>query len=281
MGKIVQKQEVHGFRWRRATRRGREHERLNKNNQDGVLAKKVQIGEKTYLVGIVCDGCSGGVTSEVGALLSPVFLYDKIVTMLVLGTEVTQVPSVLFPQYVGFLRGIQGLTISGNMEQLVDFVAQFLLCTVIGFVMDDKEVVFFLPGRGESQVTVDGVIVVNEEVLSPDLENAPGYPGYVLVPPRAFKSPRHRETIPSQFTSIAFPLKDVQRFAITTDGFAQELKKQGDAYLQHLWGYEHNPELQYWVNGESADEKRFTDDVSIVSVERVPIVSPTKGGEGT
>src|SRR4051794_29186626 len=62
---------------------GREHRRVQRNNQDG-LAVRV---EPERIVAAVCDGCSSGTSSEVGARLGAAFIVAQLPRLLDEGSD--------------------------------------------------------------------------------------------------------------------------------------------------------------------------------------------------
>lgn len=230
---------------------GREHVRLGKNNQDGKNFGSVVIGEKTYYYGFVSDGCSAGNNSEVGAKLIVAYLASEVRMMIATGTTIENIPDSLFNRCVGYLRSIASLTCVGDPQQSLDFIKNHLLCTVIGFVMDDKKLIIFSAG--------DGVIVVNDAVTNIDQNNTPKYLAYHLVD-RQFLKLQAGE-LPQTFVTTSYDLSTVGKFAICSDGITESA-------ISHLWGHVHQlgllRRLRILVN---RNIEPFADDCTQVVVE--------------
>lgn len=154
---------------------GYEHVRLGTNNQDGKRAGEVRIGNKEYLFGVVCDGCSGGHHNEIGAKLLANYICSEIPMMLKVGSLISHIPQALFMRCIGYLRSIASQTVAGDPIKMVEFIKDHLLCTIAGFIMDDENCFTFSAG--------DGVIVINEIEIRIDQHNRPMYLAYHLVDP--------------------------------------------------------------------------------------------------
>ncbi|UBF26619.1 protein phosphatase 2C domain-containing protein [Kovacikia minuta CCNUW1] len=150
---------------------GKEHSRVGKNNQDAYCYRSLSAG----VVAVVCDGCSSGTHSEVGAKLGAPIVADVICEQLTdsgspalyaeaFWEQVRQSSLVQLDKLLNLLGGDRVCT-----------VRDYLLFTVVGVVLAPTETVLFAIG--------DGVIALNDEVISlPSfLNNAPPYLSYGLI----------------------------------------------------------------------------------------------------
>ena len=231
---------------------GREHIRLWMNNQDGIAKGKVEINGKEHLYAVVTDGCSEGLHSEVGAKLLARFIVGEIPVILFCGTTLEELPKALFMRCIGYLRGIAAQTVIGDQQEMVSFIKNYLLCTVVGFVMDDESCVVFHAG--------DGVIVVNDTVCRINQDNKPRYLAYHLVDRRYLV--QQSASQPEGFEAFYFSLKTLDRLVIATDGLDEKA-------LPSLNGFGKDIQLLRELKGLSRNAGCFSDDCSLVIAERV------------
>lgn len=245
---------------------GREHTRLWINNQDGKNHGSITIEGKNYYFGFISDGCSAGENNEVGSRLIVAYLASEVRMMLAMGTKIESIPDSLFDRCIGYLRSIASLTCIGDPMQILEFIKHHLLCTVIGFIMDDEKLVIFSAG--------DGVIVINDSVTKIDQNNTPRYLAYHLVD-RQFLRLQDGE-LPRTFVTTIHDLEAVKKFAICSDGITE-------GAISHLWGHEHllgvQRRLKVLVNQKT---EPFADDCTVIAVEfieKVEIDQPDKISE--
>lgn len=235
---------------------GREHIRLWGNNQDGCKAGSTQLvtpsGEETCFFGVVCDGCSEGRSNEVGAKLLSEFICEEIPLLLYAGTPLVELPQALYFRCVGFLRGIVGQTVTGSQARITQFIKDFLLCTVVGFIANKTECIIFTAG--------DGLIVVNDDIRRINQNNRPSYIGYHLVD-RAYLTEQNGK-MATNFETQVFPMSSVDHLAICSDGFEEALAGE-------LWGHLSSLELSRTLKGFSRRDLHFPDDCSVIVLERI------------
>ena len=150
---------------------GREHDRLEKNNQDGI-GIAVQDG---IVAAVVTDGCSEGGSSEVGAKLAAQWL----ATWAPLYARATDFRADRFVP--GLARGLlrhlgpfaRGLSTAQGIDPAV--VQEFFLFTFLMVVMTEKRAIIF--GLGDGLFAIDG----ETRLLDPGEGNAPDYVGYGLL----------------------------------------------------------------------------------------------------
>jgi hypothetical protein len=241
------------FKIRTGSLIGQQHQLSQRNCQDAWAFNTFDLGEAgRFLVGLVCDGCGEGTHSEVGAKLLAEFCTHEIERLL-WEFEPAVVPSELYMRALVFLDSISqsliGLRVlpevglTQPLDETKEFIRNYLLATVVGFIVGPEQTVIFAAG--------DGLILLNEQVVVRDEDNQPNYLAYGLLPGVALGG----------FDMQVLPTAEVQRLAIWTDGFKPELSSQ-------LWQIQGGPRgLQRQLNlwGRQAF---FADDVTGIVVER-------------
>jgi len=248
------------FQIRGGKKIGREHARWGKNCQDGYAFKKTTILGQDYLIGAVADGCGQGENSEVAGIMSSIFVVNQVQHLLRYQMPIIQIPAALYPSVVGFLEAIRKQIPFKDSQEIVGFIQNYLLATILGFVIGEDKGVVFHAG--------DGLIAINEEILAIEYDNVSPYLGYHLVPQSALQGgtlelPR---TFAVQFLDVA----TLDKLAIASDGFSKSL-------LRRMW-HEAEPVslgIQLWMNwingprNPSPETGLFYDDAAVVVVERI------------
>lgn len=173
-----------------------------KNNQDGFAVSSQPSG---ITIAVVCDGCSGGEHSEIGAQLAAPILVQ------ILEEELAQriVASRLhWPDIRN--RLIHRLTQVAAMMgcDLQKVVRDYFLFTTIGFIITPEGVLFFYIG--------DGVYIVNgvPTVLGPFPDNAPPYLMYAVTGSPVFD----RDPSLAHFRVRRYRTIDIKSVGIGCDG---------------------------------------------------------------
>lgn len=242
------------FRTRNGSVIGRDHLKAMRNRQDGFAAAEVQISGALFQIGVVSDGCGSGKQSEVAAILQTAYIASDITMLLSMGTPMLHVPSLLYPRVVGFLHSILRSTIHAvaNVKEMASFIENYLLATALGFIIGPEDTIVFVSG--------DGVVVINDEVISIDKENRPDYIGYHLVP--SFMLKTGGTPLPQSFSCRLVKTVDLRRLLVATDGFEVSVVPEIWSHMQHGHG------VQRWLNAESMNNHRFKDDATVIAVER-------------
>ncbi len=230
---------------------GRDHLARNANCQDTLAVR--QVGP--WMVGIVCDGCGSGSYSEVGSRLAVQFLADQAARLLAMDGDLSCLPDMLYRDLIRFLRGVVTLAAPNDVPR---YVQDNLLFTVVGVIASVDGGVIFSAG--------DGMLVVDDVLDEIDQGNRPAYPAYHLVRDRLVSD----DTLPTTFVSRPIPA-EWERVAVATDGFEAEV-------LPNVWGIAHPRGLQRRMNVWSDKERRFRDDATIITVERLPDPDPSAEG---
>lgn len=229
---------------------GREHVRLWRNNQDAVSVGGVTVGEKEYVYGVVTDGCSEGKHSEVGAKLLVEWMQSEIPMILSTGVGIEDALSALYQKAIDYLAGIARATAVGPPEQIVEFIRNYLLSTVLGFLMDDEMCCVFAAG--------DGLVAINDDVVRIDQGNKPVYLGYHLVP-RVYL--QDASGLPKGFQLWKMGTASIVRMAVCTDGMEEDL-------LDRVWEKDSDVQLTRELKRMSRAEGRLSDDCSVIVAER-------------
>lgn len=199
---------------------GFDHVRAGRNNQDAFAWHQ----DERCTIAVVCDGCSEGAHSEVGAYVlaramtealrkrldEPMLRSGNLHTLEGIVRTPPDLPRELplvLDAAAGDVRdalGLLGRTLGGDARATLRDV---LLATIVGVVITDDVVVVFACG--------DGVFAVNgaATALGPFPDNAPPYLAYGLLPSAA--SARAVVTFAAEI-----PTAGVESILIGTDGAA-------------------------------------------------------------
>lgn len=222
------------------------------NCQDAVYVVSVTVAGKEYILGAVSDGCSEGEHSETSALLVVRFVVGESLLLLTNGIPIKEIPAYLYPRLIGFLRSVSSLIYFSDVVEMVNFIKNYLLGTIIGFIHCESEGVVFAAG--------DGLIQINDSLVIRDQANKPQYPGYFLVDRRFLDESASK--LPLGFETTPIVADSFRKLAIATDGFEGGL-------LHEAWGITRPKGLQKKMNVWSWYDHSFIDDAAIITVERV------------
>ena len=212
-----------------ATRIGRDHLRIGRNNQDGAFTSSH--------VAVVTDGCSSQPQSEVGAQLGARFLGQWLSTQTELAPELAHRATDALTAYL--YQTV--LALSPDIEPVLEryFLFTFLAAVRIG----ERGMIF---GLG------DGAFLVDDELVRIDSgpDNAPPYCAYRLT------------TSGSRPEAQLHFFGPARRLAVMTDGL-HHLESQRLLTLMNPESLSRNPlTLQRRLN-VLAESERFTDDATI------------------
>lgn len=189
---------------------GRSHRLAGRNNQDAYA----WVATNSCAVVVVCDGCSSGRQSEVGAGLGARLLTHALLrqakhplTQAADPQQADMMPLLLERVRRAVLARLR-LLAGAMSEDLHAIVADYLLFTVVGALVTPAVTAFFSLG--------DGVLVVNEVeyALGPFADNAPPYLAYGLLDGRGCAMD---EMLHFQVNAL-LPTEEMQSFLIGTDG---------------------------------------------------------------
>lgn len=188
---------------------GRDHRAVPKNCQDGAYTARSDL----CTVGIVTDGCGSSTHSEVGAQLGARFLVQTLlqevaITGNVSGVRWSRIRQDLLAQLHTLAKSMHG-----SFSQIVN---EFFLFSIVGFIMDADEAIFFSIG--------DGVVIINGQVtiLEPMEGNRPSYIAYGLVETSIEKE----QPGALEFKEVGrVPLAELENFIIGCDGVVDLLRQ--------------------------------------------------------
>lgn len=230
---------------------GNEHERTKKNRQDfcGYFLPG-ETGQKRY-GGVICDGCSAGTYSEVGAAL-----IGNLILHLIKAGDIAK-PGVFggyFEDNISrFIRRLLDCLMISSKTDKINFIHHFLLTTFIFAVIEEERIVIGRSG--------DGVIMINDQWNIIDQQGKPHYMAYREIPPEFFsESPRAGD----DFSVSMYPASSVDRLVIASDGLVPLIEGQR---LPEIFGTKKR-QLQRKFNVWQQKEKLFYDDVSCIVFEK-------------
>lgn len=243
---------------------GGEHARVGKNNQDAVVVDS----RSDLLLAVICDGCSAGRYSEVGARLAATWLARQIPN-LPRNIPLHRLATHLTIQLGHFLR-LLALQLSTNDADLPGIVRDYLLFTfMVAIVREDESIIF---GLGDGLFSVNGEVTV----LEAGEGNAPNYLAYGLIPDHL--SIRSDDLAPEIFFTA--PTVHIDSILIGTDGVVDlieaadqtlgpDSRVEGIRPFETQARYQRNPSLlQKRLNRISAAGIRLFDDTTIALIKR-------------
>ncbi len=231
-----------------------------RNNQD--VANGLTDGR--LAVGIINDGCHGQLNprlqSEVGAQLSNNFLLRKASKMLLDGEMPSNIPGLLFLEYLDYLWWQVESQLFDSAEEKVDFITKYLMCTTIGFLANEFELTYFWAGDGLTYLN-NGVY----RILNPESQNRPRYPAYHLYKTYGVASEEIVSLLPTGFEQEDFSTSSVQIAGISSDGLVEfpNLMDELKAYSSSSFS------LQMCLNRISVIRSETSDNVSVVFLNKM------------
>lgn len=230
---------------------GRSHLFYGKNCQDAVRSLSLRHHESDYQIGFVCDGCSSGKYSEVGANLGISYLINKTEILVRAGVPLYVIPTYLYRDTLEYLNK---LIYNEDEDFRSQFIQDYLLFTVVGFISGPEITVVLNAG--------DGLIAVNDEITQKDCHNEPEYLAYHLVDESRLL-PDHR-ILRQEFETVLLDSQGVNRLAIGSDGWFDHPN-----LLSEVWDKNHPNSLQRQLNVWSTKDHFFSDDTSLVVLESI------------
>lgn len=240
---------------------GTDHIYAKTNRQDTVLTYQ----DDKITCGVVCDGCSSGENSELGAYLianlvmkilrnlPPVVSEEILSTMLTM--EITHMFSIVTGRIFGWPDAIDGV------KEIVNFIENHFLSTFVFCIVrhdkdleEDNEIIIGQSG--------DGIIITNGIVNVIDQANSPHYIAYNNVP---------KDFLAGNGTKLRgieieiLPEDEVSSIVIASDGLLPLLEMNMG---EELFGTKKR-QLQRKINVLQNKQKMFHDDISCVVFEKM------------
>lgn len=152
---------------------GRNHVLAGKNNQD---TYQISVNEN-FITAVVCDGCGSGKHSEVGAKLGAKLVIEEISNLFNQDAESLSNPEFWDLVKLNLLQKLKDFVLLTNGD--IEFVNNYLLFTILGAVITERETIAF--SMGDGAIAINGKL--NQIPHYPD--NAPPYLAYGLYKPDA------------------------------------------------------------------------------------------------
>ncbi len=223
-----------------ATVIGREHLRLNRNNQDGTWV----LVDARSAVAVVTDGCSSQPFSEVGARLGAHALATLALQLEHVALDA--LPALAAEHLVAWLTRLVSLSAPAADPRVLE---QFGLFTFLCAVQRGPECVVF--GMGDGGVWVDGTL----QRLASGPDNAPAYVGY--------------RVLGRALSPVVHHLGPATRVALLTDGLDAWAAAEATSFAAmldepHVWKNPVHLQRRLNVVNELA---RFTDDATLAVLD--------------
>lgn len=236
------------FQVQAAIHLGRNHFLDYRNLQDafGIY----QSPDHHTVIAVISDGCSSADHAETGAQLSAQFIIQTL-KQANPNQPLPQLITNLFQQLLHFYRQLVDSYQFTTQAEQVDFISQYLLCTVMGMYIHQNLGCIFYMG--------DGMYQIDDQPIFIDYQNRPPYPAYHVINPEHLKL---TETLPSTFEIVTFNPQQTQRVAIGSDAWAAE-----STLLSQVWDFPTQLKLKLQINQWSA-QHHFLDDVSLILAKK-------------
>ena len=177
-----------GFRVASASTIGAHHARLGRNGQDAAAAWT----DCGAAVVVVCDGCSAGASSELGARLGAGLVVHALARRLANGAAVDD-PALWAAMRADVVQAISELVARQPGDRTAAIAEHWLFTIVAAAASGDRGVLWIL---GDGAYAIDGAPVT----VGPFADNQPPYLGYDLIgEPR----PAQLVVAPAGWTSLA------------------------------------------------------------------------------
>jgi len=245
-----------GWNINKAITIGNDHLIAKTNKQDFCSAVEAD----TSLVGVICDGCSSGKHSEVGATLIGTYLMNALTTT----RDIDSLSENTIKHQLGFglTSFIRQLCFNLGLDEKLQasFIEQCMTATFLFCVITDKYVYIGQSG--------DGVFIINGEKNIIDQDDAPEYIAYCALP-NATKS------FLDYITVTKFDVEDITDILIASDGL---LFLSEEKYLD-LYGTEKRQLQRKFNVWQNKRQEVFNDDVSLIVFEKEAEIGETNVDE--
>jgi len=229
---------------------GTDHTFVKLNCQDFCRVETNEL--QTKICGIVCDGCSSGMMSEVGAMLIGQYFLNFLMRLDCANLDDEGLQVIVQPWIEGFIDDIATAVIFGsNIKEKVSFLEHNMMATFIFCVIDNDKI--FIGRCG------DGVIILNDDVQVIDENDRPSYVAYNCIP-REYKQ---SNSLP--VTVQVDQIFTTNKIVIATDGLRAAITNN---LTSELYGTTKR-QLQRKFNVWQMQDKIFSDDTSCIVFEKV------------
>ena len=237
---------------------GYDHLKLGLNCQDAIASQQFELGNRQYTIVVVSDGSSAAeddphmVHNEIGAQLTTDFLLRQTKQYLVSAVHAPLIPYFLFDDLLDYYRLLITNQKIQSPQETASFVKYNLLCTVL--------VLIITPEHGLIVRYGDGLVVIDEEILTFDYNDHPPYLGYFLIPQQLKVN---ASSLQPYFDIVEFDPNIVHKLAVGSDAFVSNLN-----LIPHFWNHAHPNQIQRNLNVWSKIDHRLLDDATLAVLER-------------
>ena len=231
---------------------GHEHIFARTNRQDfcGYIQKN-----EGKISGVICDGCSSGSHSEVGASLIGMYLLKLLDQVPVpVSDDLTVYRISVQVQIETFIYNLMKLMFDSVTDR-VYFVNNYLLSTFTFCVITDDKLIIGHAGDGIIAISQNGQL--NIENVNHD--NKPHYISYNLVPEEVLDSTK----VKSNLEIKCYPISEIDSIIIASDGLEPLVEKNMMSELYGNTGRKLQRKFNIWQNN-----RMFGDDVSCLVIEK-------------
>jgi len=234
---------------------GTDHTFVKLNCQDFCRVEANEL--QTKICGVVCDGCSSGTMSEVGAMLMGQYLLNFLMHLDFAYFDDESLQNIVQSRIVRFVNDIMdSVMYDSHIKEKVSFLEHNMMATFI-FCVIDKDKIFI--GR-----CGDGVIILNDIVKVIDENDRPSYIAYNCIPQNYKQNPFvTAEPVPS--IQVQVDQIFATKIVIATDGLRAAIVNN---LTPELYGATKR-QLQRKFNVWQMQDKIFSDDTSCIVFEKV------------
>jgi hypothetical protein len=204
---------------------GAHHRRLGRNGQDAAAAWTGVVAGQGAGAVVVCDGCSAGASSEVGARLGAELVIAAAARALAAGGRASAIWPAVHDHVLGALERIAA-AMPGDRERIVH---DHFLFTIVAAAYRGDEVAVWAVG--------DGAYAIGERVrvLGPFPENRPPYLAYALLGAAApVLPPPHVEAADARAGSVLVATDGPAEVGLDAFDGGERYLRNPDALRRHL-----------------------------------------------
>lgn len=229
---------------------GNEHVFAKTNRQDFCGF----INEEDKISGVICDGCSSGSHSEVGASLLGMYIL-KLLNRLEISDDLNVYRINIQVQLESFIYSLMNLMFNSTIDK-VYFVNEYLLTTFTFCVITDDKLIIGHAGDGIIAIKQNGLLSI-ENV---NHDNKPHYLAYNLVPEEVLDSVK----VKSDIDISSYKTSEIDSVIIASDGIEPLIEKNLITELYGNKGRKLQRKFNIWQNS-----KMFSDDASCIVFEKI------------
>lgn len=203
---------------------GAHHRRIGRNGQDAAAAWTGAVGGEGAGAVVVCDGCSAGAGSEVGARLGAELVIAAAARELAAGVRAAAIWPAVYDHVLGALDRLAA-AMPGDRERVVH---EHFLFTIVAAAYRGDEVAVWAVGDGG--YAIGG----RARVLGPFPENRPPYLAYALLGDAAPAPVPHLERADARCGSVLVATDGAAEVGLGAFGGVERYLHNPDALRRHL-----------------------------------------------